>query len=354
MTKKATPNSLNYSWNSPLGFLNIKPPLNKPRMLSIAAVPDGNTVVVHHVDKGGVKFDSTGNFELPPYEEIEREELVLGGKKPKAPHFSRPDFAVNRICDPDANKNGLELAQQIVEEYGIPVINHPARILATRRDILYQRFANREGIVVPKTIRITPRYCRDVEAILEQGEISLPCIFRPAGGHNSRGVTLIKEPGDASELECFAFDGRDYYISELYDCRDSDGLYRKFRVIYVDGKLYPRHLFVSDAWCVDGKTKFTEEKYLNEEKHFLENFQSCLGNEVIAKLTRFCSEIGLDFFGLDLNLRPDGTVVVFEANACMAVFLSPKREYLEPFVNNIQTATKEMLLRFHQSIQKGS
>lgn len=351
MATKAPPYSLNYSVKYQMGGSPVRQVQPKPKMLSIASVPDDHTVKMDYIDQRGIVFNKTGNFELPAFDEIEREDLVVGGMKAEEPKFSMPDFAFNRICDPDTNKNGLELAQRIITENKIPTLNLPEKIQATRRDILYQQFSNVEGVVVPKTVRIAPRYCKDVRRFLEQGEIKLPCIFRPAGGHNSRGVFLLEKPDDTDELERFAFDGRDYYISELHDCRDGDGCYRKFRVVYVDGKIYPRHLFVSDDWCVDAKSRHTEEKYFDEEKYFLGNFQSYLGEDEMARLIRFCAAIGLDFFGLDLNRRPDGRLVLFEANACMTMFRYSNREYMEPYVENIRQATKEMLLRFYQAVK---
>lgn len=349
--KTPLPNLFNYSIKYQIGGNVVQQVQPKPKVLSIASVPDDHTVKMDYIDQRGIMFNKTGNFELPGFGEVEREEIVLGGVKAGVPQFAKPDFAFVRICDPDANSLGLQIAQQIIDENEIPTLNLPEKILATRRDILSQRFANFDGIVVPKTVRITPKYCRDVRAFLERGEVKLPCIFRPAGGHNSSGVNLIRKLDDTDELECFAFDGRDYYISELYDCRDSDGFYRKFRVVYIDGKIYPRHFFVSDNWCVDGKSKFTEEKYLNEEKYFVENFQAYLGEEAVSKLNRFCAEMGLDYFGLDLNLRPDGTLVVFEANACMAAFRRSGRDYLEPYIDAIHTAAKEMMLRFYKTVK---
>lgn len=352
MSNKVPPLSFNHSIKYNVGGRSQQAQA-KPKVLSIASVSDDNTVVIDYVDQRGILFNKTGNFELPLYAgSIDREDIVLGGVKAEIPQFSRPDFAFVRICDPDSNQKGLELARQIIEQHNIPVLNPPEKIRATRRDVFYQRFAGfDEKIVIPKTVRITPRYCREVEEFLGKGEVSLPCVFRPAGGHNSRGVSLLRQLRDAYELERFAFDGRDYYVSELHDCRDNDGLYRKFRVVYIDGKMYPRHFFVSDDWCVDGKTKFAEQRYLDEEKHFVENFESYLGPELMAKLSRFCAAMELDYFGLDANLRPDGTLVVFEANACMAAFRRSGRDYLEPQINAIRLAAKEMLLRFYQTVK---
>lgn len=350
MSNKTTPYSPNASTSYLIGGATLKPVIRKPRMLVIAAIPDDHTVKMDGLDHRGAVFNKTGNFELPAFDEFQREDLILGGLKPEAPRFSRPDFAFNRICDPDANLEGLKHAGRIIEANAIPTLNMPDKILGTRRDTLYQRFADFDGVIVPKTVRIAPRYCKDVRDFLERGEIRLPAIFRPAGGHNSRGVFLINALDDTKELERFAFDGRDYYISELHDCRDADGLYRKFRMVYVDGKLYPRHLFVSDNWCVDAKNKIAEDKFFEEEAHFLKAPASVLGDAGMEHLNRFCAALGLDFFGLDLSRRPDGGLVMFEANACMTMFKYSQRDYLVPYVENIRTATRNMLLRFHLSV----
>lgn len=346
MSNKVDPYSLNYSINYRLGAGKPVRAVRKPKMLAIGCVPDDNTVLVDSLDQRGAFFSKTGNVELPAFDEVAREDLILGGLAAREPTFSPPDFAFNRICDPDSNSKGLERAQRIIDDHKIPTLNIPERVMETRRDKLHQRFAKFDGVLVPKTVRLAPRYCRDVRAFLERGEVRLPCIFRPAGGHNSQGVFLMRAPGDADELERFAFDGRHYYVSELEDCRDEDGLYRKFRMVYVDGRLYPRHLFVSNDWCVGVTSKLQEEKYFEEEEHFLREPASYLGEAGLARLNRFCAEIGLDFFGFDANLRPDGTLVVFEANACMNMFRFMHRDYMESSVQNIRTATKNMLLRF--------
>lgn len=354
MTNKVPDYAFNYSIKYQVESVAVRQAQAKPKMLSIASIPDDNTVQMEYLDHRGIVFKQTGNFDLPEFDEVERENLVLGGLSAGEPRFSVPDFAIVRTCDPDANVNGLELARQVIDKYDIPTLNRPEKILGTRRDTLYQRFANFEGIVVPKTIRIAPMFCKDVRDFLAKGEVRLPCIFRPAGGHNSRGVFLIRTLDDTDKLEHFAFDGREYYVSELYDCRDGDGYYRKFRVVYVDGRIYPRHLFVSESWCVDSKTKISEEKFVAEELSFLENVYDYIGAETMSKLDSFCKGIGLDIFGLDLNLRPDGTIVVFEANACMSFFYSRQPERYGRYINTISAATRGMLLRFYQSVKKAS
>lgn len=352
MADKIPPTTFNYSIKYQIAGSPARQAQPKPKVLTIAAIPDDHTVVVDAIDEGGFEFNTSGNFIFPALSGALRKEIVLGGARGgHVPAFQRPDIVFNRICEPDSNRKGLELARKIIDENKLTALNHPDKVLATARDALYQRFANLDGVVVPKTLRVTPRYCREVQALLEQEVVRMPCIFRPAGGHNSSGIVLLDKPSDASELECFAFDGRDYYLSELYDCRDEDGFFRKFRVVYVGGKLFPRHFLVSNNWCVDVKTRFSEEEFRKEEQYFMENFESYLGEKGMAKLHDFCARVGLDYFGLDLNLRPDGTLVVFEANACMSAFRASEREYLQSHIDDMSKAMEEMILRSCQALK---
>lgn len=331
-----------------------RPAPRKPRILVIASIPNDHKVVIGNMTQSDNVFYRTGNFKYTPPKEFDRFDLLLGGKIPVEPEFPEPDFAVLRTCDPDANSNGLKLAQKIIDEHNLACVNAPMKVLDTKRDLIYRKFKDFDGIIVPKTLRVSPRYCREVRTLIERGEIGLPCIFRPAGGHNSRGVCLIEQPDDTDELERFPFDGSDYYLSELHDCRDPDGLYRKYRVVYVGGRLIPRHLFVADKWLVDGKSKLDEEKYHQEEEDFLNNFEARLGPGNLARLQRFCEEIGLDIFGLDINIRPDGTLVLFEANACMTYFRKSHRKYIDPYVDAIHREMADMLMRFYATVRPSS
>src|SRR5438270_862921 len=72
-----------------------------------------------------------------------------------------------------------------------------------------------------------------------------PLIVREAGSHAGKGLTLIADSDATDELERFAFDGRDLYVTAYVDFRSSDGLYRKYRVLVVDGVPFPRHMVAS-------------------------------------------------------------------------------------------------------------
>ena len=324
----------------------------RPRMLEIASIPDDNRLTINYMNmEEGAKFGYSGNIDLPEMEGIDIRKLVLGGDEEKEAAYDIPDFAFNRICEADSNERSLHYADKIVTGNRIPVINHPARVLETKRDRIYQHYAGFEGIDVPRTVRFAPRCSREIREFIADEAIRMPFIFRPAGGHNQDNMILVESLDDIEKLERFAFDGRDYYFIEFVDCRDDDGYYRKFRVVVVNGRIYPRHVFIGKEWKIGWNTAEKGEEFQLEEKDFLENFHARLGERTLGNLQALCDAAGLDFFGLDLNLRPDGTLLLFEMNTCMAAFYhGGGRPYVKPFIDEIRAAVKSLVVGFANSV----
>lgn len=57
--------------------------------------------------------------------------------------------------------------------------------------------------------------------------------------------------------------------------------------------------------------------------------------------------MGLDYFGIDCNLQPDGTVILFEANATTNFFplgRTPVSAYLKPLLLPVAVAAFEKMV----------
>jgi hypothetical protein len=86
----------------------------------------------------------------------------------------------------------------------------------------------------------------------------------------------------------------------------------------------------------------------DEERRFLEDMPSVLGTRAIAALERIRGILGLDFGGIDFALAPDGSVLLFEANATMVVFPpgpDPLWDYRRGVIDRVLEAATRMLLR---------
>ncbi|OOZ10802.1 ATP-grasp domain-containing protein [Solemya velum gill symbiont] len=298
----------------------------KPVMLHIKAIPDNHQISVDNYDHalGGFNYSYNGNLHLLENErmdEYEHQTMILGGSRPKRIDTPGVDFAFNFICDPDISRKSLEYAIQFVDENSIPTLNHPAKVLRLTRDGLFRHFSDINGLKIPKTLSISPHSLKEVQNLVESGEIALPLIIRPAGKHGGQGMYLLESLDDIRELERFAFDGRNYYLIEFHDYRSADGFYRKYRILWIDGKIYPRHLIIDKEWNLHAANKNNfmrdTETFIQEETDFLVNCEEVLGNDGMRNIQTLFSGTGLDYCGMDFSLMPDNRVFVFEANAAM-------------------------------------
>ena len=111
------------------------------------------------------------------------------------------------------------------------------------------------------------------------------------------------------------------YVTEFVDFRSAGGLYRKLRIVFVDGQPYPVHLAIGKHWLSHYfRTAMADRPdWRAEEASFLAGHEAYLGREIGRALGEVQARVGLDFFGIDGAIGPDGRLLVFECNASMLV-----------------------------------
>jgi glutathione synthase/RimK-type ligase-like ATP-grasp enzyme len=139
-------------------------------------------------------------------------------------------------------------------------------------------------------------------------------------------------------------------VIEYLEARGSDGMARKYRVMFVDGVLYPLHLAISTDWKVHYFSAGMAQNaaYREEERHFLEDMAAVLGGRAMTALQEICAMLALEYAGIDFALAPDGSVLLFEANATMVVFPpgpDPMWDYRRRAIDEVLQAATRMLLR---------
>lgn len=110
-------------------------------------------------------------------------------------------------------------------------------------------------------------------------------------------------------------------VIEYLDARGPDGKARKYRVMCIDGQLYPLHLAISESWKVH---YFTAEMSGNtshqaEEAAFLTDMPGTLGPKAMRAIEHIQAALGLDYGGMDFALGREGEILLFEANATMLI-----------------------------------
>jgi hypothetical protein len=269
--------------------------------------------------------------------------VTFGGRHPKTVTLGSADVIVNSVCDPDTNTKTLLQIEQSLSNSTIPVINPPELIFGTTREKIYERLGGVDGVRVPKTLRIAPRRLSEIPQMIADGGLAYPYIFRSAGEHGGGGMVLVESEKDLPALERFAFDGRDFYAIAFHDFRDNDGLYRKYRLVVIDGKLYPRHLIASSSWNIHTESRrelvSSDPALQNEEKAFHENPPAFL-HETVAKIHE---KLPLDFFGIDCHITPENELFIFELNTCMRVVADNPTGYHVPPTERIKGAFVRLL-----------
>jgi hypothetical protein len=253
------------------------------------------------------------------------------------------DLIVNAIGDADLCGEALERARDLVAASHAPIINAPAHVLLTRRLDNARRLAAIDGVIAPAIRAMPPR------AVLCAGDLRFPLLLRRPGFHNGEHFALVEHRDNLAETVA-ALGGGELLVIEYLHARGADGMARKYRVMFIDDVPYPLHLAISADWKVHYVTSSMRHSaaFRDEERRFLEDMPAVLGPRAMHALTRICATLGLDYAGIDFGLAPDGSVMLFEANATMIVFSpdpDPMWDYRRAAIDAVATAAAQMVRR---------
>jgi Flp pilus assembly protein TadD len=275
--------------------------------------------------------------------------LVIEYADPNAalpPH----DLVFNSIGDADLCREGLEAACSIMARTTRPVINHPTQVLKTGRAANVARLRGLPNVVVPRMAKLPKRTLMGSDAatkIAGDGFV-FPLLVRAPGFHTGFYFAHVETP-EALAAAVKGFPGDEVWLIERLDARDDAGTYRKYRVMFVDGTLYPLHLAISRDWKVHYFTADMADSPENRAKdeEFLTDMARAIGSNAIAGLERIRAALDLDYGGIDFAVSRHGDILFFEANATMVVYppvLDPKWAYRRPAVEAVLATVHTMLV----------
>ena len=150
--------------------------------------------------------------------------------------------------------------------------------------------------------------------------MNFPLLLRSPGFHTGQYFQRIETATDLPQA-VNSLPGQSLLAIELLDARNSAGDFHKYRVMFVDGKLYPLHLAISKHWKVHYFTaNMADQAQARQlEQAFLEDMSGILGKKAISALENICQTLALDYAGIDFALAADGKILLFEANATMVI-----------------------------------
>ncbi len=267
--------------------------------------------------------------------------------QPLPPHQK----VVNAIGDADLSRPALEIAAKLLEKTSTIVINHPSRVIQTGRQEILKKLGTIPGVITPRTSFVSrdPLMSPQVGSYLNELGFSFPFLLRSTGFHEGRHFIYV-ENEEALKNHLPNLPGENLLAIQYLDARSPDGKIRKYRVMMIDGKLYPLHAAISHDWKIHFFSAEMAENPENREEDlkFLNQMPEVLGKPAIEALGKICSSLGLDYAGVDFSLNDKGDILLFEANATMVVN-PPDRDqrwdYRRQAVQKILHAIQQILLK---------
>jgi hypothetical protein len=312
----------------------------KLRVLALAAAIDmgGNTPIEFLLEQSGIEL-------LTLY-------VIAGMELPIA--LPDHDVAIVIASDSEECRDALSIIDQAAARWPRPILNPPRLVGNLDRDKLHRLISGIEGLDIPATIGVTSAQLSDVArsnlSLADiAAELQLPIIVRPRGSHAGVGLAKLD---DCAAIDRYLAERaeQEFFVSRFVDYANDDGLFRKYRVVVVDGRPYACHMAIADRWDIwylnAGMADNAAKR--REEENFMRNFDSAFAARHQGALAAMIDRVGLDYFTIDCAENKRGELLIFEADNTAVVHNMDSPElfpYKPPQMRAIFEAFAAMLFR---------
>jgi hypothetical protein len=316
--------------------------LEKPklRVLALAAAMDmgGNTPIEFLLEHSGIELQTL---------------YVVDGIELPTP-LPEHDVAIVIASDSEECRQALRKIESAASRWPRPLLNPPHLVGNLDRDKLHRLLHGIEGLDIPATEAASRAQLSGVaETSLPLADIAdglaFPIIIRPRGSHAGTGLAKIDDHGalgrylaERPEVE--------FFVSRFVDYANADGSFRKYRIVFVDGRSYACHMAIADRWDIwylNAGMAFSDEKRA-EEADFMRGFDEIFAVRHRRALAAMAERVGLDYFTVDCAVNKNGELLIFEADNTAVVHNMDSPEvfpYKPRQMNKIFDAFAAMLSR---------
>ena len=262
------------------------------------------------------------------------------------------DVVFVAISESAANRPILAAWQELLATWPKPVVNDPSHVIRVARDNAYKLLHGIPGVSIPPTTRIRRPHLeymarQATEGEAEQDGMIFPMIVRPLDSHAGHDLYKIATGAELAE-KLASLPGNDFYVSPFVDYRSTDGQFRKYRVILIEGRPYACHMGISDHWMIHylnaGMADSADKRA--EEAAFMADFDSAFAQRHATALARIHQAIGLDYLGIDCAETLDGDLLIFEVDHAMVVHAMDPVDvfpYKQPAMHKLFAAFRALL-----------
>src|SRR5580692_7323130 len=312
----------------------------KLRVLALAAAIDmgGNTPIEFLLENSGIEL-------LTLY--------VVAGKELPLP-LPDHDVAIVIASDSGECRDALRKIDRATSRWPRPLLNPPSLVANLDRDKLHRLLSGIEGLDIPVTASATRARLLDLarpnaELAGLAADFEFPIIVRPLGSHAGAGLARIDDRAAIGRYLAERPEPQ-FFVSRFVDYAGDDGLFRKYRIVVVDGRPYACHMAIADRWDIwylNAGMAFSQSKRL-EEADFMRSFEQAFAARHQRALAAMIERIGLDYFTVDCAENKRGELLIFEADNTAVVHNMDSPElfpYKAPQMRKIFEAFAAMLSR---------
>jgi glutathione synthase/RimK-type ligase-like ATP-grasp enzyme len=276
------------------------------RVLALAAATDmgSNTPIEFLLEESGIELMTL--YVIP--------ELEL--QEPLPDH----DIAIVIASDSEDCRDALCKISRAIAHWPRPLLNLPHLVCNLDRDKLHGLLSGIAGLEIPSTTAVTRAQLSELSrSTAAPGDIAadlaFPVIVRPRGSHAGAGLAKIDDPAAIERYLCERQEP-EFFVSRFVDYAGDDGLFRKCRIVVVDGRPYACHLAIADRWDIwylNAGMTLSASKRL-EEEIFMRTFDVGFARRHETALAGMIDRVGLDYFTVDCAETKDGSLLIFEAD----------------------------------------
>lgn len=251
----------------------------------------------------------------------------------------KPDLVINNNANGELVLGDGDLPGLVAfaDSFGVPVINHPNKVVLTTRDVSAELIADVPGVRVPKTRRFSAagktgeKLGGEIEA-----QFSYPLIVRTLANQEGKGMDRIDSRADLIKRLSSGIP-EEFFVTAFVDSRHQGPFFRKIRAAVVGDEIFVVRVDYDTDWNVHGRKSDervafyqSHPELLAAEKGICANPEEELGAAAMQALRGIRDRVPLDIFGVDFDVDAEGALVFFEANATMNLFSTARAEVNHP------------------------
>jgi hypothetical protein len=230
------------------------------------------------------------------------------------------DVAIVIASDSEDCREALRKIDMMASRWPRPLLNSPRLVCNLDRDKLHRLLDGVQGLEIPFTTGVTRAQLSKVsQSTSALGDVAsdlvFPVIVRPRGSHAGAGLAKIDDRAAMAHYLDVRHE-QNFFISQFVDYSGDDSLFRKCRIVFIDGQAYACHMAVAarwDIWYLNAGMSASASKRL-EEEIFMRTFDIGFARRHQAALTGLAKRIALDYFTVDCAETKSGSLLIFEAD----------------------------------------